>query len=455
MARSAAQRASRRLSRHLRLICLPTFPLDRLPPELQLLVLCKCDPTSIRRLLRLSTNLRTLFLSYSESCLQQILQELPRTLANLLRASWMLHNVDSADFDTEAALDLLRQSDLTEHTSRDAQVLAEGDDPLLVVGGLMTLYEEVEVGAELYAQSLNAAMETFVNPCEQIKPVVLSPTEHFRIACAFWILKIYYQLHLKLYLHPKCDEFRQAFVARLLPWQVQQVASLEQFLHNVGNEQPTALYTIIDTKFSSWEELSDKSLYFRNYFHTLGWSNPHIFPVGQPVTFCAASQTLRDIRRTPQGPPPWSVAQVSPDVFLQLFSTDYPLWNYGWICYDWILNKTSTSTCDLRSYFSDLGLFFWDYNRLARWHLADLNDFKVNFKGYWRRTAEASQIAARNNRSTLPVEAQKEEQSVESIAEWTRCPVQCTFEEWSYQPIALSSYAARRIRGSRVFCAVR
>lgn len=439
MVRSATQKATRRLHRRM----LPSFPLFDLPPELQLQILCKCDLKSIRRLLRLSSNLRDLFLLYPESCLQNILQQLPESVANLLLASWELHNCDNADFDPHKTSALFELANITEvWTSTYPEILYGDNNPMEVLEGLGDLIEEVSTITEVYAQSANAVMEAFASPHVEADPITLSTTEYTRLACSFLMLKIFYQLHAKYKHLNQVNAFVPAFMRHLYPWQLEQILSVEAFLNNLDECLYPGLYSLVNEKHAAKEVIEKKSLYVRNYFDVAG--NAHDYGMLSNVslvTFNAAKNSL--LLGVHQGRNP-----ISRNLFFldapKLSHDSTQLRNHGWIYFEVVNKEHSITYQQYRDMFLQLGVFFWDQDRLAKWDLADSRSFPTAIKMLQERTDQAYEkrvhmVEYTYCRMGCCVDEQTRSKSTR-IYQWTRCPVQCSFEEWEQQESELRNY---------------
>ena len=357
MARSAAQRAARRAKRALR----PVFHLTLLPWELQLNVLCKCDPITFRRLLQTSAHLRSLFLRYPETCLQQVFGHLPRNLFALLRTSWVLETVQDDDM-----IKLLSNDDIDGIVTEGNPLVADDEDPLYVMDGLVELYEEVEVATDLYAQSLNAAMETFINPGHEIRAIFLSMAEYCRVASTLWILRIFYQLQFRCVAQDS-TAICVALINRLGIWQRVLVCGLDQWLLDIGYGAPSAIYSNLNLKYSDWRPIMNRSSYAERHFNTLRFGLPpyanrfteNIFD-GNPRTFC----------RTAIYPPPANLTPISQPWDGSIDQT----------LLEFVKNNGYSNCPKWRHYIMELGLLFWDHKRLELWGLSSYDELNSIFR---------------------------------------------------------------------------
>jgi hypothetical protein len=421
MARSAVQSASRRLRRQLR----PIFSLIKLPSELQLLVLCKCDPTSLRRLVSVSAHLKSLFLLYPESCLQKVLEQLPQPVHHHLRTSWALHNIEHADLDTTSILNALRSGDILQTLYMGSQVTSYDGGPLPALDALADLYEEVETVVQFCAQSFNTTVEAFVNPFAHTAPIELSPTEYLRFASALSILKIYHQLHLKFFYNGKGHEFPTVFLASLPAWQIQQVMSLESLMLVLAREHSAG--AVMGRKHSPWDGLLKTTIYVRNLTQIIGqsgdsrfWAQASIYNRRMPVALQS----------------PGTRTSTEGDLVPQSFTYHEQLHSYGWLFLTSIMNHGLYAEPQSKFFSNKSGFLFWDYNRLSAWGIADPTEFASTLKAFDNHSRWAS---ARGHWSARKEFLEK--QKTEFIVRWTRCPVQCSFEEWSHQATSLAQYA--------------
>lgn len=428
MPRSATQRATRRRRRQLQ----PKFPLFQLPPELQLHVLCKCDFTSLRRLLRLSPYLRGLFLAYPEACLQEILQRIPRPAQNLLRASWALHNVNNNDFDPDKTLAFLDQTKITEDWSiLYPYILRSKDDPMEALERLIDLHEEISTVVELYAKSVNAIVETFVNPYVLTTPITLSTAECNRIACGFWLLKIFYQFQLKFARYNQANDFIRTFMEQLSPWQVEQGLSIECFLQSscwYGHYDP---YILVDERMPTREDLSEQYLYVRNYFKvTNELPRPSLTPgIMQPTFFSRATRYYS--YGFHEG---WDqLPRLSAYSDAECSSVTNQLRSHGWTYFESAVRAHTIPGNTYRQFFLGLGMFFWDKDRLEAWELANPRHFTTVVKALSQRLTEAKLYWERKMHEHCTCRIHTRLSFTKRIIQWTRSSVQCSFEEWEYQ----------------------
>lgn len=425
----------------------PSFALLRLPLELQLHILCKCDFRSIRRLLQLSTSLRNLFVSYPEACIQETLRQLPQPIENLLRASWALHGVDNDQFDTDKTVALIQRTNIVEDWSTVyPSILHQDDDPFETLEGLMDLHDEVAFAAQLYAQCIHAVMETVNDPYVEILPVVLSTTEYTRVASSLWVLKVYYQLQLKFAGHPWQIEFEPAFMSHLRPWQVEQVSSVERLLQSLDTGGDSTLKTLTGTRYASKKLLSEQSLYFHNYFDVAGYNrrSADILAPGAR-SIIAFSQAAKRYSHT--GSVGWAQFPYNGPHFTAALSARVThLRNHGWMYFESVVSsKTRLSLSEQRylEFFLDLGILIWDTERLLRYDLADPRGFWPACVALRERLQEARNRRNRMHMGIALSRSYQDQLLQDHIIQWTQCAIQCSFDEWMYQRIGLANYSLR------------
>ncbi|KAF9737957.1 hypothetical protein PMIN01_03240 [Paraphaeosphaeria minitans] len=289
------------------------------------------------------------------------------SLLSLLHASWALHTNTEADVDIGVAIKLFADVKAIKDNHPYISPLLIGDEnPFLVAEGLVDLYQEVHVATDLYAQSLNAAMEAFVNPRTEIKPATLSITEYSRIASALLMLRIFYQLQLKCCAQEDVISTARAFLNYLEPWETQQLAACDDFLLKVGSGWPSAAYHHLDVKYSDWEALSKKSTYIRRYFRALKFDlTEEEHPSITPASIKQAVRPHLHGALYQQPPLPQWTGTID-ESWSRMIREDAASCNpsrpLGWFLYE-----SSRHRWRWRGCFFDLGMLFWDYRRLEAW----------------------------------------------------------------------------------------
>ncbi|KAI0586637.1 hypothetical protein PtrSN002B_002045 [Pyrenophora tritici-repentis] len=431
MTRSAAQTAKRRLQRQTN----PSFHLARLPPELQLLVLSKCDLTSIRRLLEVSSSLRSMFLRYPKTTIRDMFADMPSPLGHLLRTVWKFHSNEDYKLDADLTLRVLHSNSLHEWAATLPQNTSSMDKPLESIRTLTAVYEEVTQAAECVAQDMADATEAIVHPHVVTKPIVMSTTEHTRMLCALLLNKIYYWIRKKFPHFGWTDdpEFVASFMRNIEPWQVEQAASIDEYLpasHAVGSRSLT-FYTAINAPLDKLDCFHN-SKYYQN--HRLDWFH------GSGPSFTLAARTHYNGYST-STLWPWSAVTNNELPSLDVLSYTPQLLSPGWTLYA----STDGDSIPNRRRYRDLswylGLMLWDESRLASWNIIDVDDFKAVVE---LGDGLASANLADLNRlmpvysSPQPPEhlAGYNKRETCQIIRWTRSSVQSSLEEFLQEETA-------------------
>jgi hypothetical protein len=300
-------------------------------------------------------------------------------MSALFQLSWDLHNMQVDDFDHAVALNMLQTVELIEYSGEFCSPQPLITDPLEALHTVVDFYMEVHDVAELFGQCMADGMSKFLDPAVHTLPVVLSDTEHMRIACAVWLMKIHHQLLSKLTrseARMQIPPLTDAFVASLQPWQVDQVLSLERNLQHgdypnqysleyAGQAHPSLVGRLLATSF------------VERYTATLCWRNfrfSHVF--------------VGSVARRQQ-------TQPTPSLSVERYKT-----------------------LSLH-----LGLSFFDVSRLLQWRIYSAADVLTYADdAYQRELACLDACETSSSRHARREEAQ--------IIEWTRCPESMTLEEW-------------------------
>ncbi|KAF2190398.1 hypothetical protein K469DRAFT_384137 [Zopfia rhizophila CBS 207.26] len=359
---------------------------------------------------------------------------MPHPLGNLLLLSFALYRTDDCDFDPYKTKAFLEERNLLEERAVIPRcILAYDDDPMEILEELTDFCNEVDEITDLFAQSVNAAVETFDNPGAEIRPIVLSTAEYIRIAGSFWILKLYYQLHLKfarLYNNGQSGfiEWITHFVHCLRSWQVEQVLSVQLFIESCGTFSASAMYGLIDEKYNSRERLQEQSSYFRNLAtanRSLCNPAPYTTGVYYPISFERAAR-MRFFGYGPRASPWNSIPRVCPEDTLR--PREVIGRNHGWILFETVRKNGDIFPSSYRHLFLDLGVFFWDQDRLMLWGLADPSDISTICASFKERIRQAhAQFEVMNFHDYQDFIQRRKS---EWIVQWTRRPVQCSSEEW-------------------------
>ncbi|EUC28105.1 hypothetical protein COCCADRAFT_110003 [Bipolaris zeicola 26-R-13] len=413
MARSAKQKAARNLRRGSR----PVFQFTKLPAELQLLVLCRCDLVSIGRLLSVSSYVRSLYIQYPEIVIQGSLSENPQPLAGLLHVATVLHNISDDDFDSDKPFELLEHANSNQWPVIYSRFLRSGDDVLDYMRSLVDIYVEVDVAADIVAQGMNAAMQIYIDPQVAVTPVVLSVAEHTRLVCALLIVKIHYQLRSKF--EPdgpmSARDFATAFMQTLAPWQMAQSSSVEGFLDSC-QKYPGGLFNeIIDKRYTCCECLLQRSSYLRNYSRDVAVDRYKGHAFAGDTSFPRYSPAAEVERRRIGRRESWAG---------RVGDAQHPatqLRNHGWMMYDTI----SPGDMMRRHLVWRVGMLFWDQSRLADWGMVDSSDVvTLGTQTAWRLGYMRRRYPYSLQRGHI------EDTTSQQIVEWTRSHEQIDFEEF-------------------------
>lgn len=331
------------------------------------------------KLLEASTRVRRLYTKYPTTALPFIIAELPAPMCALFQLSWDLDNTQTDNFDYAAVLDLLQTIELIEYSGELGSPQPLIADPLEALHTVVDFYMEVHDAAELYGQCMADGISKFLDPTVHTPPIVLSDTEHMRIACALWLTKIHHQLLLKLTVGESAETYpfniTDAIVANLQPWQLDQVLSLERKLQEgIYPHQNTLEYAgQVDPRLV--ERLLSTS-YIERYSAALCRSHFRFFHV-----------VIDSVSRRQQ-----------------TNALPLPVERY-------------------KSLSVHLGLSFFDASRLAQWRINSAADVLTYADdAYQRELACLDACETSSSRHARREEIQ--------VVEWTRCPESMTSQEW-------------------------
>ncbi|OSS50021.1 hypothetical protein B5807_05260 [Epicoccum nigrum] len=328
-----------------------------------------------------------MYAKYPTTALPSIIAEIPAPMGALFQLSWDLHNTQTDDFDQAAALHLLQTAELIEYSGELNSPRPLNADPLEALHTVVHLYTEVLDAAQLYGQCMADGISKFLDPTVYTPPAVLSDTEHMRIACALWVMKIFRQLLLKLTLGESAQTYlphlTDAFVANLQPWQIDQVLSLERKLQPSDDTHHHSLeYT--DHVDSRLAERLMSSSYVESYLIAFHRRNARFH-----------RDLVRSIHHHRQTNAPVPAAQTS-------------------------LSRPVTRHKTISIH---LGLSFFDASRLAQWRIHSAADMLTyTDDAYQRKLACLTACETPLLHHTRWEEAQ--------IIEWTRWPGNLTLQEW-------------------------
>lgn len=316
--------------------------------------------------------------------------------------------------------DLLETSDLFAWTSKLPRARPVTSDPLKALELLLDFYMEVHDAANLYGQCMVVAVDMFHDPTIQTLPVTLSDAEHSRIACALWVIKIYRQLR-----HYR--DFTNDFMNNLKSWQIEQAVSIETKLQ-MDEDSPGELLDYSGPMNAGLLERLLQSPYVKNVIMV---SIPLDGPGSTIHDFSFAASFMR--RRTNVE---WLRAGFEAGCDAELSSLAIQLRNHVWTSQDLTMHTTPRMRSKrYRNLCRHLGLYFWDYDRLADWQIADADDLMAAANDAYVRALPLDLLEDESLlcRERLNVTERRKERQ---IIEWTRGPGIDTLEDWLWQRTA-------------------
>lgn len=363
-----------------------------------------------------------------------------------MRVSWALHNLADDDFDPSKVLDLLGSKNLFEWSSMHICAPSTDKDPLETITGLLQLYTEVDLATDLVAQGMNAATETIVHPHVEVTPISLSSMERTRIACSLYILKIYYQFRLKFIYagHGSASKFPSVFSTALKPWQAEQVLSVEWYFLGCQDPTPYTMYKAADGKFTCQQCMFETSLYFRNFKRALDLHSDSMTRyLGIPMDF---TRYMFQYHHTLTAGQSWrrNSSDVGRPSRMLPLTTAFK--NHGWTLLKLAVADRVSRPVPLRRLIH-LGLLFWNHDRLTDLDLVDTGDILALYAGMPRHAQQMKNgWPVKWGRICLDHRGHRrvKKSKIGLLLEWTRCPVQCTLEEFGYQQAILDICAKAR-----------
>jgi hypothetical protein len=328
-------------------------------------------------LVRTSKSLRTLFLAYPEACIQGTLQQYSQPVSGLIHASWALHRHDHAESDSQKAAALLKQYAVADWSALSPCILENNTDPTEALEVLLYMCEDVDRLVEAYAQNSAATIEQVVNPWVEYSPITLSTTEFTRVASAFWMLRIFYQVQLLFTRHETVQHSVQEFISTLQPWQVEQCLSVELFLGSYGFKTTSPTCTLIGGNYGAGPVLFCKSWLLHAYREAISLNINQVTKLCL-TTFANASFGARIKSAHAISTAPW--LQIQQDLDVEVVRegferTTSQLRNHGWMLYGLVRHIDPVDPQQYHRLFLDLGMFFWDMGRLVDWDFVDPDDF--------------------------------------------------------------------------------
>ncbi|KAJ4305431.1 hypothetical protein N0V90_000962 [Kalmusia sp. IMI 367209] len=396
------------------------------------LILCKCDFTSIRDLIDVNSYIKDLFLLYPQTFLRDMVRELPSSVANLLCLSYIIYSVPYAYIDAPRIIEWLEEMNSTEDFLARNSWILDQTYGLQVLWELADIMNEIDEAVKLYADSVLAIMDTVSRPNARHTTIGLSSTEYARIASAFLLLKTYMQ-------YRNVGGDASTFMDTLQFWQAEQIVTVNKFLERVDRCSRTsgsALYYLVDHKYRSDVHLRRVSLYVKKYLRSGPRPLPSLYlhlrrgDMSQWPFHTYATRPRFSMLAGHDGvevPP----TANSDDVSMSKDSSP----SHGWNFLQSLTGDKEVSDRVYHHIFLDLGILFWDQDRLRQMYMGSTSTFQTLVE----RVEEAlyrGQVSMYNNMYVDDVgefdcfSVPGPHVSQQHIVEWTRCPVQCTFGEW-------------------------
>lgn len=384
-----------------------------------------------------------------------MIRSLPSPIGNLL---CFVHLLDLVTYLRPAdLLDWLKKANSAQDVLTSESWVLEVSDSLGLLYKLADFMEDIDEVVAAYADARLALMDTVSAPDADHRSIPLSSDEYARLASTFMLLHIDDKsLQSQVAYRPRS---RRSFIDTLPIWQVEQMNAAAEFLQLAGR-RGGLIYNLIDAKYNSRSHLHDVSRFawtyntnggliwdgsamsYENGYLTLdaqiAHSNghvsavPYILGTHQPYydlhsprslfprhlgtvlimptqgdDFCSSSSTPTNTPSIPHAPIPAPPA--------------------------WTFLKSLSITADVsRSVYTDifveLGLFFWDVDRLWQMGIGDVEDFGdvVDNMAAVQSRAFAT-IYDRSEWSNTWVAARTVEQR---LIDWTRSGAECSFGEW-------------------------
>jgi hypothetical protein len=301
-------------------------------------------------------------------------------------------------------------------------------DSLEVLYELADAMEEIEEIVRFYTRAVLAILDEVSESGTSHSTIGLSTTEHERIASAFLLLKIYTH-------HRRLRGDARLFMDTLRIWQIEQMTTVKAFLQDMWHNSGSALYYLVNARYCHREMVVDASWYVRHLFqddHVHRWlpslylnlsANHRGNRFGGYDTFW---QRIRSIE-VMDGDESLRIKTLHEIDGLD--STSDPLVNYGYALLEELDAEGGLSDGLYQQTFMHLGLLFWDDDRLLHTRLTSIHDFDM----LTERLEEAlyrGHVSSYDNVDRDSIAPRLYRLETETILEWTRSAVQCTFGEW-------------------------
>jgi hypothetical protein len=279
-----------------------------------------------------------------------------------------------------------------------------------------------------YTRAVLAILDAVSDSGASHSTIGLSTTEYERIASAFLLLKIHTH-------HRRLLGDERLFMDTLQIWQIEQMVTVKAFLQDVWRDTRSALYYLVDAKYSRWELAFNAPRFVWYLFEDFDFSRR------LPSLYLTLSANRRDslfsgydtfwqrIRSVHMmnGDKSFGIKTLHDIDGLDV--TSDPLTNYGYALLGELDADGGLSDGLYQQTFLHLGLLFWDDDRFLNTRLTSINDFDL----LTERLGEAlhrAHVSSYDNVYRDTVTPHLYLLRTEDILEWTRSAVQCTFGEW-------------------------
>lgn len=331
-------------------------------------------------------------------------------IQNLMLTTLLIHwggprNVDGSEEFFKSNLD----------TEEKRRIVVGRVDFLHILKLLGGLDNDVEELVQIYATNAFTKASQIDNPGVIVEKVILSPTEHHRIARTLWYLKLYNAVfHIRTeeiggLQHVRSRLISRNFFDRLCPWEVDEMLGIYRYMvRNKLRISPSAFddtttTTTDGTSFNPFEcaWCDSKFLGFHKYNFQREVSPYFSYGSWASETKCA------------QNPPKtWS----------DLPASNLP--SIGWALLRGAQRQDGFFLSTYNYMVRDLGLIFWDEKRLATWDLLDFPSWMFMKRQLTRRSCLISE-AKRFKQAEAPLRGKEQ-----NLIRWTRQSVPCIYEDW-------------------------
>ncbi|OCK76030.1 hypothetical protein K432DRAFT_385753 [Lepidopterella palustris CBS 459.81] len=379
------------------------------------------DLGSLHSLVLSTPCIKELYIAYPEQVLRDVTGRFGFQIQNLvLTARAVLKETQYGCKGTPSDLEnmetyLLRNLD----SEGPKRIVVDGSDALPILEDLAGLDSRLNELVQEYAMDTYNRACQFDNPGAVVGELTLSPSEHHRISRAFWLLQLYgmifYDFADRMYSHanPWSNFTGHYFLRRLAVWELDEMVTVYQFMVryrlsmslipccscHIGESDVPRPYS----RNRDPLECNRCRGRFRQYRYQI-WD--FLDSYTRDRTYALEQQCNR------------APAKLWPD---------YPSANLpgpGWSFFNNIRIHGSVIRPVYKGYFRNLGFFFWDRERLQRWHFFDLESSN-SINAIWKQRDD--QINEGRIFDFVEITQRGEEQN---LINWTRCYVPCRYEDW-------------------------